>query len=52
MNKDTFQGKWTQFKGELKRQWGKFTDDDLTQGTTTSSSEKSRNTMASKKTPS
>jgi uncharacterized protein YjbJ (UPF0337 family) len=31
MNKDTFQGKWTQFKGELKRQWGKFTDDDLMQ---------------------
>lgn len=31
MNADTFQGKWGQFKGELKRQWGKFTDDDLTQ---------------------
>jgi uncharacterized protein YjbJ (UPF0337 family) len=31
MNADTFQGKWNQFKGELKRQWGKFTDDDLTQ---------------------
>ena len=54
MNKDTFQGKWTQFKGELKRQWGKFTDDDLMQieGTTTSSWAKYRNTMASKKTPS
>ena len=22
---------WKQFKGELKRQWGKFTDDDLMQ---------------------
>jgi uncharacterized protein YjbJ (UPF0337 family) len=31
MNADTFKGKWNQFKGELKRQWGKFTDDDLTQ---------------------
>jgi uncharacterized protein YjbJ (UPF0337 family) len=31
MNTDTFQGKWSQFKGELKRQWGKFTDDDILQ---------------------
>ncbi|MGQ0810584.1 MAG: CsbD family protein [Nitrospiraceae bacterium] len=31
MNKDTFKGQWKQFKGELKKQWGKFTDDDLTQ---------------------
>ena len=31
MNTDTFQGQWSQFKGELKRQWGKFTDDDLLQ---------------------
>jgi len=29
MNADTFKGKWNQFKGELKQQWGKFTDDDL-----------------------
>ncbi len=29
MNRDTFKGQWNQFKGELKRQWGKFTDDDL-----------------------
>jgi uncharacterized protein YjbJ (UPF0337 family) len=29
MNKDQFKGRWTQFKGELKKQWGKFTDDDL-----------------------
>ena len=31
MNADTFKGKWGQFKGELKRKWGKFTDDDLLQ---------------------
>jgi uncharacterized protein YjbJ (UPF0337 family) len=29
MNQDQFKGRWTQFKGELKKQWGKFTDDDL-----------------------
>jgi len=29
MNADQLKGKWTQFKGELKKQWGKFTDDDL-----------------------
>jgi uncharacterized protein YjbJ (UPF0337 family) len=29
MNADQFKGKWTQFKGELKQQQGKFTDDDL-----------------------
>jgi uncharacterized protein YjbJ (UPF0337 family) len=31
MNAHQFQGKWKQFKGELKMQWGKFTDDDLQQ---------------------
>jgi len=31
MNKDQFKGRWTQFKGELRKQWGKFTDDDLLQ---------------------
>lgn len=31
MNSDQLKGKWTQFKGELKKKWGKFTDDDLTQ---------------------
>lgn len=31
MNTDQFSGKWSQFKGELKKQWGKFTDDDLMQ---------------------
>ena len=24
-------GKWMQFRGELKQQWGKFTDNDLQQ---------------------
>lgn len=31
MNADQFKGKWMQFKGELKQQYGKFTDDDLKQ---------------------
>jgi uncharacterized protein YjbJ (UPF0337 family) len=31
MNKDQFQGMWKQFKGDLKKQWGEFTDDDLLQ---------------------
>lgn len=31
MNRDQFKGRWTQFKGELKKQWGQFTDDDLLQ---------------------
>ena len=31
INKDKFKVKCTKFKGELKRQWGKFTDDDLMQ---------------------
>ena len=31
MNADQFKGKWVQFKGEVKKQWGKFTDDDLMQ---------------------
>jgi uncharacterized protein YjbJ (UPF0337 family) len=29
MNKDVFKGKWHQFKGEVKSQWGKLTDDDM-----------------------
>ena len=29
VNKDQFQGKWKRFKGDLKKKWGKFTDDDL-----------------------
>ena len=31
MNEEQFEGKWKQFKGELKRQWGRVTDDDLLQ---------------------
>ena len=31
MNADQLKGQWTQFKGELKQQWGKFTDSDLQQ---------------------
>ncbi|WP_395054929.1 CsbD family protein [Polaromonas sp.] len=29
MNKDQIEGNWTQFKGTVKEQWGKLTDDDL-----------------------
>jgi uncharacterized protein YjbJ (UPF0337 family) len=31
MNAEQLKGKWMQFKGELKQQYGKFTDDDLQQ---------------------
>jgi uncharacterized protein YjbJ (UPF0337 family) len=31
MNNDIFKGKWHQLKGEIKRKWGKMTDDDLTE---------------------
>ncbi len=31
MNADQLKGKWMQFKGELKQQYGKFTDDALKQ---------------------
>ena len=31
MNADQLKGKWMQFKGELKQQWGKFIDNDLQQ---------------------
>ena len=30
MNEDRLKGKWNQIKGELKKKWGKLTDDDLT----------------------
>ena len=30
MNKDILKGQWAQFKGKVKEQWGKLTDDDLT----------------------
>ncbi|HEY5558038.1 CsbD family protein [Acetobacterium sp.] len=29
MNKDIFEGKWEQFKGEVQKRWGKLTNDDL-----------------------
>ena len=29
MNKDIFEGKWEEIKGNLKQVWGKLTDDDL-----------------------
>jgi uncharacterized protein YjbJ (UPF0337 family) len=31
MNQEHFKGAWNEFKGELKKTWGKFTDDDLMQ---------------------
>jgi len=29
MNADVLAGKWKQVQGEVKKQWGKLTDDDL-----------------------
>ena len=29
MNKDRIEGKWEQFKGEIKKTWGKLTDDEI-----------------------
>jgi uncharacterized protein YjbJ (UPF0337 family) len=29
MNDDTLKGQWKQMRGEVKKQWGKLTDDDL-----------------------
>lgn len=29
MNNDRLEGNWLQFKGKVKEQWGKLTDDDL-----------------------
>jgi len=31
MNRDQIEGKWKELKGEVKRQWGKLTDDDMAQ---------------------
>jgi uncharacterized protein YjbJ (UPF0337 family) len=31
MNKDQLIGRLTQYKGEMKRRWGKLTDDDITE---------------------
>lgn len=30
MNTDIIKGKWKQLNGQIKQQWGKLTDDDLT----------------------
>jgi uncharacterized protein YjbJ (UPF0337 family) len=29
MNWDRIEGNWKQFKGEIREQWGKLTDDDI-----------------------
>jgi uncharacterized protein YjbJ (UPF0337 family) len=31
MNADTLKGKWNQLKGNIRKQWGKLTDDDVDQ---------------------
>ena len=31
LNSDVLKGKWQQWKGEARTQWGKLTDDDLDQ---------------------
>ena len=31
MNRDTLQGQWKQMQGDIKRRWGKLTNDELTQ---------------------
>jgi uncharacterized protein YjbJ (UPF0337 family) len=31
MDSDRMKGKWNQIKGDIKRKWGKITDDDLLQ---------------------
>ncbi|TDP55306.1 uncharacterized protein YjbJ (UPF0337 family) [Bacteriovorax stolpii] len=31
LNEDTIKGKWTEAKGEIRKMWGKLTDDDLEQ---------------------
>jgi uncharacterized protein YjbJ (UPF0337 family) len=29
MNKDIFEGKWKEMRGQVRETWGKLTDDDL-----------------------
>ena len=29
MNQDRIEGNWKQFKGKVKEQWGRLTDDDM-----------------------
>jgi len=31
MNEDVLKGKWKEIKGSVKENWGKFTDDDITE---------------------
>jgi uncharacterized protein YjbJ (UPF0337 family) len=31
MNKDIFEGKWKEMRGQVREWWGKLTDDDLEQ---------------------
>jgi uncharacterized protein YjbJ (UPF0337 family) len=31
MNKDVFEGKWVEMRGQVKEWWGKLTDDDIEQ---------------------
>ena len=31
MNSDILKGNWKELRGEVKRKWGKLTDDDLTE---------------------
>jgi len=31
MNPDVFKGRWHQVRGDLRKRWGKLTDDDMTQ---------------------
>ena len=31
MNTDILKGKWMQVKGDIRRKWGKLTDNDLTE---------------------
>ncbi len=31
MNQDVIKGKWKEIKGGIKQQWGKLTDDEITQ---------------------
>jgi uncharacterized protein YjbJ (UPF0337 family) len=49
MNKDRMEGNWRQFKGKVKEQWGKLTDDDLDviAGKRTNCSARSRSATAS-----
>jgi uncharacterized protein YjbJ (UPF0337 family) len=30
MNRDTLKGQWKQLRGDIKAQWGKLTDDEVT----------------------